>query len=56
MKIIADVRVWSDSTYSEDTKIEITKEDLAELAEQKALKKIDGQHAETINIQLDLSF
>lgn len=56
MKILADVRVWQDGGRSEDTTIEITKDDLEELATRKALELIDGLSASVVDIQVKTSF
>ena len=56
MKITVDVRVWQNGGRSEDTTIEITKEDLEELATAKALQLIDGLSASAINVDYEGSF
>ena len=56
MEFKADVRVYRDGSPSMDIIVEITSDDLKELAESKALSQIEGMSAQTLTIEATATF
>jgi ribosomal protein L19E len=55
MKIIVHTRVYIDKVRSQDTSIEITREDIEALAKEKALREIEGLYANVLDVEVKLT-